>query len=390
MAVGAMSAVLTLQLVRPLSPPRLSLVRPASSTVAGVAPVLPWPASGEAALSVPSAGLLISSGSQTPVPIASLTKMMTAYLVLEDHPLTPSASGPNIVMTAADAEDAAEDEANNDTVIPVTAGQSFTERQLLNGLLVHSANDFADALAQWDAGSTAAFVEKMNSAAQRLGMSDTHYVDPSGIDPSDRSTADDQLRLAQQAMTVPTFAAVVAQPSVTFPGVGQLSNYVPAVGTDGVVGVKSGFTQEAMGCVVLAADRQVGGRQVMVLAAVTGQQGIDPIGSADSSALALIAAATGGLKMATLVSAGSHEATVSASWTGRRVPAVTASAVTALVWPGWRWSFALAPRAPRGAVRSRETVAILTVRHGSKSFSVPVRTTGALPSASMRWRLLHH
>jgi serine-type D-Ala-D-Ala carboxypeptidase (penicillin-binding protein 5/6) len=390
MAVGVLSAALVLQVTRPLPPLQVHLARTAAYTVPGVAPALPWPAIGEAAVAVPDAGVLVTSGPETPVPIASLTKIMTAYVVLEGHPLAPSADGPSIVMTASDEQDAADDAAANDTSIPVTAGQSFTERQLLDGLLVHSANDFADALAQWDAGSIAAFVAKMNATARSLAMSETHYVDPSGINPSGTSTAGDQLRLARRAIAIPTFAAVVAQPSITLPGDGLLTNYVPIVGTDGVVGVKSGFTQQAMGCVVLAADREVAGRPVVVLAAVTGQQGLDPIGAADSSALSLIDAATSGLGVLTLVPGGSREATVSASWTSRRVAAGTRSSVSALVWPGTRWSFALSPKPLHGPVESGETVATLTVSDGASRLSVPVQTTAALPTPSTRWRLLHH
>lgn len=385
-----MSAVLLLQMGRPLPAPILRLDPATVVTVPGIAPALPWPTVGEGAVAVPGAGVLLNSPGEMPVPIASLTKVMTAYLVLEDHPLAPSASGPSIAITAADVADDAADEAGDDTAIPVAVGQSFTERQLLDGLLVHSANDFADVLARWDAGSTTAFVAKMNAAASALGMKQTHYTDPNGIDPADTSTAADQLSLAERAMTIPTFAAVVAQPSITLPGDGTLINYVPAVGTDGVVGVKSGFTQEAMGCVVLAADRQVAGRQVLVLAAVTGQPGSDPLGAADAGALSLIDAATGALGYSTLVPSGSQEASVTAPWSGRRVTAGTASAVSVLVWPGTRWSLTLSSRRFPDAVAAGQTVAVLTVSDGAHRFEVPVRTTAALTPPALGWRLLHH
>ena len=91
---------------------------------------------------------------------------------------------------------------------------------------MHSANNLADVLAQWDAGSIPAFVAKMNAAATALGMTHTHYADASGLDPGTRGTAGDELLVTQAAMAIPTFAAVVAQPSVTLPVVGVLSNYV--------------------------------------------------------------------------------------------------------------------------------------------------------------------
>jgi D-alanyl-D-alanine carboxypeptidase (penicillin-binding protein 5/6) len=389
MAVGTMTAALVLQLTRPTPEPTLALTVPQVMTAPGTAPVLPWPAQGESAVSVPEAGFLQSSGPEAPVPVASLTKMMTAYLVLRDHPLDPAGRGPSITMTAADQLDAAADARANATSIPLVAGASYSERELLDALLVHSANDVADALARWDAGDASSFVAKMNATAHALGMNSTRYVDASGINAADVSTAADQLRLAGVAMTVPTFAAVVAQPAVAIPGAGLLSNYVPAVGTDGVVGVKSGFTQAAMGCVVLAAERPVAGRQVLVLAALTGQQGgADPIRVADKSAIALVDTVATGLSEQTLVPATTTLGRVSVPWDRHQASVTTISALDALVWPGTRWSPTVRPTSVSGRVQPGEQVATLVVSDGIRRFSVPLVTTAGLPGPSMHWRLM--
>jgi D-alanyl-D-alanine carboxypeptidase (penicillin-binding protein 5/6) len=110
-------------------------------------------------------------------------------------------------------------------------------------------------------------------------MHDTHYADTNGLSSQSVSSAADQLRVAMEAMAMPTFAAVVSQTSITLPIAGFIPNYVASIGTDGIVGVKSGFTQAAMGCLVMAADRRWwDGRTVLVMAAVTGQPGLDPSG----------------------------------------------------------------------------------------------------------------
>ena len=72
-------------------------------------------------------------------------------------------------MTAADQAEASAEEGAGATNVPVQPGEKLTERQLLNGLLVHSANNFADVLARWDAGTVPAFVAKMNATARRSG-----------------------------------------------------------------------------------------------------------------------------------------------------------------------------------------------------------------------------
>ena len=108
------------------------------------------------------------------MPVASLTKMMTAYLVLTDHPLSATEQGPSFTMTAADVADWDNAVDTDQSNVEVALGEVLTERQLLEGLLVHSANNFADILAEWDAGSMAAFVTKMNATALTLGM--TQYA----------------------------------------------------------------------------------------------------------------------------------------------------------------------------------------------------------------------
>ncbi|MHB8682240.1 MAG: D-alanyl-D-alanine carboxypeptidase family protein [Acidimicrobiales bacterium] len=391
MAVCCMTLVVVLQLDQSLPAPRFAPVVPAGFTVPGTPPALPWPALGQAAVSVPSTGMVLQSAPETPVPIASLAKIMTAYLVLRDHPVGAAAPGPAIAMTAADVADSAFDARTNATSIPVVAGEQFSERQLLDALIVHSANDVANSLARWDAGSLGAFVDEMNATAAALGMRQTHYVDASGIDQTGTSTAADQLRLTDAAMSIPAFAAVAAQPTITVAGAGTLANYVPAVGTDGVVGVKSGFTQAASGCVVLAAERTVAGKRVLVLAALTGQQGgVDPIRAATASAIALVDRAAAALQPETLLSPGVRVGTISAPWTTARVGAVTSAAVTTLAWPGDVVRFRLVVAPVHTGLRAGQTVAWLTVDDAGRTVVVPARATGAISAPSLHWRYVHH
>jgi len=273
---------------------------------------------------------------------------------------------------------------------PKMAGERLTERQLLNGLLVHSANNFADTLARWDAGSLPAFVEKMNVEALALGMSATHYVDTNGIHAGSVSTAADQLRLTALAMEIPAFARIVDQSSVTEPLAGLLSNYVQAVGTDGVVGVKSGFTQAAMGCVVLAARRSVADRQILILAAVTGQPGYDALGQAQSVALRLIGRAATSVKVVSVVEAGSTVAHVRTAWarSGVETPAVASHAISVLAWPDTTVVSRLRSRRLRSPLRSGADIGTLVVTDGSERVADPVRTTRPLVPPSAAWRLL--
>jgi D-alanyl-D-alanine carboxypeptidase (penicillin-binding protein 5/6) len=229
----------------------------------------------------------MTSGPEQPVPIASLTKMMTAYVVLTDHPLGLDQNGPSVTMTQTDVDDFDNDTVDDESNAQVALGEVLTERQLLEGLLVHSANNFADTLARWDAGDIPTFVAKMNRTAAQLGMSQTHYADASGFDQGSQSTAGDLLKVAARDMANPTFAAIVKMPSVTLPVAGTISTYTPWLGFDGVIGVKSGFTTAAGGCDVVAVVRQVHGKNTLILAAVTGQTGYEVLQVAGYLALNL-------------------------------------------------------------------------------------------------------
>jgi D-alanyl-D-alanine carboxypeptidase (penicillin-binding protein 5/6) len=376
-----------LQLHRPVPE---SVVHPAmattAATMAGDAPTLPWPSSGEAAVAVPGRGLLVQSGPETAVPIASLTKIMTAYLVLRDHPLAPTAPGPAVSMNVNDENEAAADEAAGATSVPVQPGEVLTERQLLNGLLVHSANNFADVLAQWDAGSVATFVARMNATALALGMHHTHYADTNGLNAFSVSSAADQLRVAMAAMAIPTFAAVVSQTSITLPIAGVIPNYVDSIGTDGIVGVKSGFTQAAMGCLVLAAHRQVSGRTVLVMASVTGQPGLEPLDTANTADVALMNAVAGDLSERPVLALHTQAATVATPWQDA-VSADTSRAVTMLTWPGDVIHMTFTPVRVRLGARSGTLAGTILVRDGAEQVTVPVRTTARVTTAPLTWRL---
>ena len=122
--------------------------------------------------------------------------------------------------------------ANGDSNAAVAAGEKLTEREALEALLLPSANNIAMMLANWDAGSRTAFVAKMNARAKALGMKDTTYTDPSGLDAGTVSTARDQLILVRKAMAIPAFAGIVAMPSAVIPVAGTIRNYRPCRGDE--------------------------------------------------------------------------------------------------------------------------------------------------------------
>jgi D-alanyl-D-alanine carboxypeptidase (penicillin-binding protein 5/6) len=242
-------------------------------TVPGTLGAFQWPAERQSAVAVLGYGVMARSPRTNVVPIASLTKMMTAYVVLRDHPLAAGAEGPTFVMTKADVAAYVHANQTDQSNVPVAVGERLTEHQLLEALLLPSANNIADYLATWDAGSIAAFVVKMNAAARALGMTHTHYADASGWNPSSRSDATDQAVLAATLMENPVVRGIVSKRSLPFPVAGTIWNYNPGLGVGGIIGVKSGFTSQAQSCLATAAYRTVAGRRVLVVAVTLGQTG---------------------------------------------------------------------------------------------------------------------
>ena len=169
-----------------------------------------WPAYGQAAFVQGGQSQVHAGPNQHGAPIASVAKVMTAYLVLRDHPLGLGQDGPTITLTDADVADTDRRRGQGESVVPIAAGEQMTERQALLALLLPSANNIASVLARWDAGSEDRFVARMNATARSLGMTHTRYTDPSGYDDTTVSTAADQVRIVDLAMRLPVFASIVA------------------------------------------------------------------------------------------------------------------------------------------------------------------------------------
>lgn len=232
-----------------------------------------WPPQGQAAL-VLGKGPPAASPDEQPVPIASLAKVMTAYLTLERHPLSGAQDGFTITITATNAQEEAEDAAENQSGVAVAAGEQLTERQLLEALLIPSGNNIAQILAAQVAGSETSFVAEMNATARALGMEQTTYTDPSGFDPSTVSTAADQLRVFQAAMRFPVFRQIVSMADVTLPVAGTLTNFNPLIAED--YAGKTGSDSAAGGCLAFFTGVTVGGQELTAVGVVLGQgQGSD-------------------------------------------------------------------------------------------------------------------
>jgi serine-type D-Ala-D-Ala carboxypeptidase (penicillin-binding protein 5/6) len=170
------------------------------------------------------------------VPMASLTKMMTVLITLERTQLD------DLVTISPQAASVGE------SAIPLRPGEQLTVRDLVEACLIQSANDAAWALAEHVGyGSVPRFVAMMNRRAQALGLRDTHFVRPDGLDASGHvSSARDMTTLARILMQKPVVREIVAMRDATIAGGRRLHSWNDLLGSfPGVIGVKTGHTSAA-------------------------------------------------------------------------------------------------------------------------------------------------
>ncbi|MFF1657038.1 D-alanyl-D-alanine carboxypeptidase [Streptomyces sp. NPDC058255] len=366
------------QAVRPLPTPGLTLTADETYTFEGGRLDLPWPGQGQSAIEVEGVGTLGTDGKQAPAPIASVAKIMTAYVILQKHPLKGNEGGPQITV-----DQQAEDESKlpDESTAAMSKGQKFTERQMLQMLMIPSGNNAARLLARWDSDNET-FVGKMNAAAKELGMTQSTYTDPSGLDKTTVSTATDQLKLAKAVMQNPVFRSIVAMASAKIPGLDKpiYNNNDLLVKQVGVIGLKTGSSTPAGGNLVWAATKTVDGKTQTVYGAVLGQNAgtgkvWDSLQLALTNSQKLIDKVQQSLTSAMVVKKGDVVGYVD-DQLGGRTPVVATKNMKAVGWPGLKTKLSIGTGSGKTVPHTGKAgtvVGELTVGDGSShAVTIPV------------------
>ncbi|GAA3372562.1 hypothetical protein GCM10020367_27970 [Streptomyces sannanensis] len=378
LAVLALIVFAVVQLVRPLPAPALKLTADSTFSFEGSKPSLPWPEEGQGQIVVSGLGTVGEFGEQKPVPIASVTKSMTAYVVLKDHPLKEGEDGPMIPVDALAEKEGGYDETGNESTLnTIKEGQKLSLKDALSAIMIPSANNVARLLARWDAGSEKAFVEKMNATAKELGMTNTTYTDPSGLDATTVSTAADQVKLGVKMMEIPALVDITKQPTWTDPSGKEWPNYNTVVPFDGAVGIKTGSTTKAGGNLLFASRKEVGGSTQMIVGALLGQYAKSPDDSildiVNANSKDVLVATREVLESKTVVKKGDVVGLVD-DGLGGTTPVIATKDVAAAGWPGLTVKIGLndgGTRIPHSAAAGT-VVGTLTVGEGPNATKVPV------------------
>ncbi|MFI6471883.1 serine hydrolase [Streptomyces sp. NPDC050516] len=369
------------QIMRPLPEPKLTLTSAATYTFDGGALNLPWPAEGQSAVSVDGVGSLGTHGEQKPAPLASVAKTMTAYVILKGHPITGKQEGEKITV-----DQQAEDDAKkpDESTAPIRKDQQFTEKQMLELLMIPSGNNAARLLARWDAGSEEAFIAKMNDAAKELGMTSTTYTDPSGLKETTVSTPTDQLKLAQAVMQNDVFRGIVNTPQIKIPGIDtMIYNNNTILLKPGVSGIKTGSSTPAGGNLLWSADTVVDGKNQRIYGIVMGQRTgttlDNKLKAAINNSYTLIQAVQKAVTSATVVKKGDVVGYVD-DGLGGKTPLVAAKDLKAVGWPGLKVDVTLGAGGkpvPHSA-KAGTVVGELSIGSGNGRLTAPVELKSAL------------
>ncbi|MEU5219551.1 serine hydrolase [Streptomyces sp. NPDC020807] len=363
------------QMVRPLPEPVLSLTASPTYTFEGGELAMPWPTEGQGAVEVEGVGSMGLYGPQKPAPIASVTKTMTAYVILRDHPIKGKEQGPEITIDKKAADQA---KATHESTAQVKEGQTYTEKELLELLMIPSANNVARLLARWDAGSEAAFVEKMNAAAKDLGMTQSTYTDPSGLLDTTMSTPQDQLKLAKAVMQYDVFREIVNMPNMTVDGIeGRIENNNNILLEPGVSGIKTGSSTPAGGNLLWSANTVVDGQNRRILGIVMGAKDAkllnDKLQLAIDNSLKLIQQAQKDVTSAAVVKKDQVLGYVD-DGLGGRTPVVATKELKAIGWPGLQVKLDLTDggRAVPHTGKAGDVVGTVSIGEGAGRVSAPV------------------
>ncbi|HUD81267.1 MAG TPA: hypothetical protein VMR08_01395 [Patescibacteria group bacterium] len=382
-AVAALIIAAVLLYLRPL--PALYPVNNVRTLTVTV-PLLSWPNSQQAAIGGLGYGVLDTNGTQTEQPIASTAKLITALTVLNHDPLSLGQQGPMITFSDNDVAIYNNYLAEDGSVVKVVSGEQMSEYQALSAMLLPSANNVADSLAIWAFGSLQNYLTAASQEIQGLGLSSTVVSsDASGFNPATVSTAHDLVLLGENAMQNPVIAQIVGQSEANLPVVGEVKNVNTLLGQNGIVGIKTGNTDQAGGVYIFAAKDSL--NQTYSVTIVGAIQGSPTLQDALGGTIPLLISAESNFRISTVVGGGQPVGYYKIPWS-KPVSIIASQNLTGLLWTGQAITPAASDHAIYGPQLNRAVVGFLSLP-GSGNHSVSLILSQKITAPPWWWRIFH-
>lgn len=324
-------------------------------------------------------------GSGDPLPMASAAKIITALVVLDAKPLEVGEPGPAYSLVTADYQDYLDYTAEGARTVIVFPGESWTQRELLQAMILGSSNNHADTLARWAFGSVEAYVTAANAWLTENGMASTRVADANGLLDASAGTGADLARIAGLAATNPVIADIIANPAsslVNQRGVSNTTAYLPELG---ITGISRSYTDAGGVCFLFTATVTANEKTFTFAGGFLGEPDYDTL-TADLTAL--MASATAGVTELPVLAEGAVYATFTTAW-GDTAAAVVGTPRTRF---GWQ---AAAPTNPVVTLddvttgREGSDVGEVTVDAFGESVSSALELDSRLSDPGPGWRLLH-
>ncbi|MEN2742826.1 D-alanyl-D-alanine carboxypeptidase [Microbacterium sp. X-17] len=380
-------------LTAPVGAAEVSAAVPKIATPAAAKIALP--AEGAAAISVAGAdaylgpgasGVWASSGGGEPRPIASISKIITAMVVLDAKPLDgPGAAGPTLRFDAADHALYDKYYVLGATIAEMPTGSSMSEHDALETMLVVSACNYAEAVAEWAFGSESAFLAAARTWLAAHGLSQTTLVEPTGVDTRNTSTPGDLLTLARLAAADPVIAGIVRMPRLDVPGLAPLPNTNDLLGVDGVSGIKTGTLDESGSNLLFSAALPVGtGDPLSVTGVMLGGRSHAAV---NDDVAALLTSITNGFHDVPLTQPGQKVGRYTTPW-GASAGIVVADRASVFTWSDTPITATIDTTTITTGARG-DDVGRITWTAGPRTATASLALDSDIPLPSAWWRLTH-
>ena len=380
-------------LTAPVSPPAVSTQMP---QVPAAAPAsITTPPADASALSVAGAdtylgetanGVWSSSGTGEPLPIASITKLITALVILDASPLASADDpGPTITFSKADHDLYDRYYVLGATIAPMPTGTSMSLRDALSAMLIPSASNYADALSSRIFGSQNAFLGAARDWLAAHGLTGTTITEPTGISSRNTSTPTDLLTIGKLAAANPVIAQIVATPSITLPGAGLLHNTNGLLGTTGITGLKTGTLGEGTYSLLYTASLSVGTADPLAVTGVV--LGGASRESVNAGVLSVLDSIRAGFHQVTVASAGQEVGTITTPW-GDTAQLLIDDDVTIFTWSDTPIVVTMDIKTPP-TYRDGTEVGTVTWTAGPNTVTAAVTLSGSIDQPTEWWRLTH-
>ncbi len=351
---------------------------------------LAWPNSIQAAVGINGTKILDKNQQNNQLPTASTAKMLTALVVLEKYPLKLNENGPTITLSSSDVNIYNSYASKQGSVVQVVNGEQISEYQMLEALLLPSANNIADSLAIWSYGS----INMYKSAATKyLSVHNINFTtvgdDASGYLPSTKSTATDLVKIGELVMSNPVLADIVSKKSATgIPVANNIKNVNYLLGQYGVIGVKTGNTDQAGGVYVSAVKVNLNKQSYTLVTSIIGASSL---ATAMNQSVPLIKTAEANISSTTFLSKNSRIARYNVPWQNQPIYAVTASNTNTYTWGGSKIyvkNISLSDLNKTNLKGSKIGKLSITSSLNNTSYS-DVILSGSVIKPSIFWRLSH-